>query len=279
MDIYCVEDRKSDFVNIFFKSATSHSFSPKIIAPSTLKPASYIKFEEVYSHLSINSRAFELACFRRYFELAQLVRGSQRFIIADSDLLINGNPSNIPAIFHDTSNSIVGSIGQYNGIRETDISPHFSFWTPKLLKEFTEFIIFYYEHKFENLLNLHDSRLSSGNKRASISDMTLLNLFITETSVNFINSNLIINETYVDHNFAMPECVNASFKMQYGFKRFKRINNRLGLTTNGSDIIPLVLHLQGKAKIAARSINQGYDNNARLKLLLISIMKSIRNAI
>lgn len=277
MRLYCVEDRRAPFVDAFVTSAKERGFTPQVITPNPSPPETYIKFMEVYRHLSINPEEFELACFRRYFEVANMIKGDNRFIIADSDLLFNAGPTDIPSIFIDHANTLVGSIGRANNIVESDISPHFSFWTPALIMRFVDYLIYAYESQLNRLENSFLERQRAGNKRASISDMTLLKMFMEDESVAFIDSNRIEDGTLIDHNFCMAECANATFKMDLGFKSFRRKNNDIHvITTSGESIRPIVIHLQGRAKIAAQPILQGQDYLARLRLGSIAAARQVR---
>ena len=267
MRLYCIEDRQAPFIDAFVKSSTLHGFAPKVIGPSSNALPAFSKFKQVYRHLSINPEEFELACFRRYFEVATMVTEGERFIIADSDLIINAGPGEIPALFMDHTSALVGSIGRSGDNPEDDISPHFSFWTHKLVWRFVEYLIYVYETQDGRLARTYSARKEAGNKRAAISDMTLCRMFTLDESIEFIDSNQVVDGILIDHNFCMAECANASFKMGFGFKAFHREQKNLRFTTTTGDRVrPLAIHLQGRAKIASEPLHEGNDLSARMRL-------------
>ncbi|MEY4505571.1 MAG: hypothetical protein RL297_149 [Pseudomonadota bacterium] len=277
MQLYCVEDRQAPFIDAFVQSSTNYGFSPKVIAPNSSENLAYARFRQVYRHLSINPEAFELACFRRYFEVATMVQEGERFIIADSDLLLNAGPADLPTIFMDQTNVLVGSIGRSSGTLESDISPHFSFWTPTLLRQFVDYLIHAYESQDSRLEHIYRKRQDAGNKRAAISDMTLLHLFMQDESIAFIDSNQVVEGLLIDHNFCMTECANATFKMNFGFKAFHRERQILRFTTTTDESVrPVAIHLQGRAKIASQPLLQGNDLSARMRLGSLSAARIAR---
>jgi hypothetical protein len=206
-----------------------------------------------------------------------MVGGGERFVIADSDLLLNARPEEIPALLIEQGEALVASIGRTNGIPEGDVSPHFSFWTPSLVQRFVDYIIQVYETQASRLELIYRSRCESGNKRAAISDMTLLRMFIQDQSIPFLDSNQVVDGMVIDHNFGMVECKNATFKMSCGFKAFHRNNQRIYITNiNGEHVQPIVLHLQGRAKVASNALLNGRDSSARLRLGSLSLARKAR---
>jgi hypothetical protein len=278
MRLYCIEDRQAPFIDAFVKSSTIFGFSPEVIRPKSNESSAFARFRELYRHLSINPEGFELACFRRYFEVAKMVSEGERFIISDSDLLVNARPADIPSMLMDDANALVGSVGRTDGVTEDDISPHFSFWTPALIRRFVDYLIHIYESQDGRLERIFRERQEAGNKRAAISDMTLLRMFTLDDSIQFVDSNQILDDMVVDHNFCMAECANASFKMSFGFKAFRREQERLYVTSaTGQRVQPVVIHLQGRAKIASASLQLGDDRTARVRLAAIAAGRIARN--
>lgn len=277
MRLYSIEDRNASFVATFVQSAANHGFEARIILPNSDVSPAFAKFKQVYRHFSINSERFELACFRRYFEVARLMSENERFIIADSDLLINSAATMIPRMFADQPDVLIGSIGYKSSNPEQDISPHFSFWNPALVHQFIEYLIHIYESHIDRLVNIYNTRKEAGNKRAAISDMTLLHMFVHEMSVPFINSNRVVDGMLIDHNFSMAESADSIFMKEYGFKLFRRDQGDLMfITTDGQEVRPLVIHLQGRAKIAAKSLADGHDIAARARLGSLSLARLAR---
>ena len=280
MELICIENRRAPFVLAFESSAKEFGYEPKILTPAREPPASFQKFTAVYKHLSVNTENFELACFRRYFEIHKNQPENDRFIIADSDLIITAKKNQIPIALLDSGDSLIASIGVKNNMPEQDASPHFSFWNKKLLCQFIDFLIHTYEFNLESLQSEFNHRKNCGNSRASISDMTLLHMFIKECGIKFINSNTIIEQKYIDHNISMQEAGSSKFNMLFGFKRLKRLDGKIILTkSNGEQITPLALHLQGRAKIVAKDILSGNDISIATKFAAISIAKYARKII
>lgn len=274
--LFCIEDRVAPFIEAFVSSASEQGFRPCVSTPATAACADFQKFREVYRHYSSNSEAFELACFRRYFEVARLAPSDGRFVIADSDLLVNAPPDEIPEIYLSSFNLLVGSIGYNAGAPEEDISPHFSFWTRSLLRHFIEFLISAYEHQRDEIKQIYDARLAARGS-AAISDMTLLHMFVSQNSVPFLNSNRVNGTHFIDHNFSMAECENEIFRKEAGFKAFRRKGSHLELLTHqGRRIRPVVIHLQGRAKVAASSLMHRHDVTARLKLAALAAIRQAR---
>lgn len=276
--LYSIEDRQAPFVSAFMNSAVSHGFIPRLIVPTSDESPSFTKFRQVYRHLSINPESFELACFRRYFEIARLAPQGETFIIADSDLLINADASTIPELFTDKTNTLIGSVGCSNKILERDISPHFSFWNLALVNQFIDYLINVYESQASRLQHIYTGRQEAGNKRAAISDMTLLHMFVHDMSVPFINSNQVVDGMLIDHNFSMAECDNSVFRKECGFKAFRRKQGSIRfITTDGKVVYPLAIHLQGRAKMAAQSLAYGHDIEARVRLGSLSVARQVRH--
>jgi hypothetical protein len=231
MRIYCIEDRQAPFVGAFVNSVVAHGFEPRLIGPREDESPEFSKFRRVYRHLSINPERFEMMCFRRYFEVARLVSSGERFLIADSDLLINAKAKAIPQLFTGQPEALIGSIGYNAGVPEQDISPHFSFWNPVLVNQFIQYLIDIYESQVSRLEYIYNARQVAGNKRAAISDMTLLHMFVHDTSVPFVDSNQVVGGMLIDHNFSMAESANSVFRKECGFKAFRRDQGSIKFVT------------------------------------------------
>jgi len=279
MKLFTVEDRDASFIEVYRASALSHGYKLSLIKPPTIHSLAFNKFVDNYQHFSVNSRMFELACFRRYFEVLNLTSPGDNFIIADSDLIINDAAKNIPSELTDFFGfGLVGSIGQKNKLIEDDISPHFSFWSHALLKSFVEYLIFMYEQKKETLEQIYRNRQILNGNRASVSDMTLLKLFVDQNNIDFLNSNFVFKNSYVDHNFSMCESSNCKFKGNFGFKYFRFNNDYVEfLSEDYQTVRPIILHLQGKAKLVSDDIQKGSYLRATGKLFAITTAKKVRS--
>ena len=187
--------------------------------------------------------------FSKILLILPLLKPTERFIISDSDLYFNANWSKIPKAFMDFTHGLVGSIGITNGVLEADISPHFSFWTTELLKQFVDYLIYAYEERTHVLESIYTQRRQQKGKRVAVSDMTLLHDWITTQRIPFLNSNQVADKLYLDHNITMRECLNATFHCRFGRKRiyYDAKGLRLQDTQNG-EICPLFFHLPGRYK-------------------------------
>lgn len=272
MRVLTFEDRDAPFVRVFERTARAAGAEVVLLRPAG-EPAGFAKLKRHYRHLSANSVGFELACFRRWFEIAATVGADERFIQADSDIVFQRPLQDLPAIFRDAE-GVVGSIGVTDGIPETQVSPGFSLWTGRLLAQFCDYLVAVYERGADDLAALH----AAGG--GSISDMTLIYRWLADDGVAFTDSNRVIEDGYIDHNIFMQSCGNADFRMQFGRKRlgFGADGARLQ-TTDGRDIRPLVLHLVGRYKLLAEAIEQRDATALAARSLYIAGGKAGRSAL
>jgi len=251
--LFCIEDRSGPFVDVFRASALDAGYVVEVRAPEIGDPR-FNRFKSVYRHLSVNSAAFELACFYRYFAVRATVKLAQRFIICDSDLVVQCGPEELPEEIREFTTGLVGSVGITGGVLEKDISPHFSIWSTELLQDFCDFLIHAYEMQGERLQSLYSDRRKT-NPRASISDMTLLQLWVQQRSVPFLNSNQIFGDLHVDHNISLRECVGRQFRTFLGRKSLRLAKGKVGLIDiDGRPIRAALLHLQGRYKLVAEAL-------------------------
>ncbi len=254
MSIWTCEDRTAPFVGVFRRTATHAGYDVRLIAPAADLPLGFAKLKVHYRHLSPNPERFELASFRRWFEIAANVVATDRFIVADSDLVVQTAFSNLPSELRD-ADGLVGSIGVTGHVLEDAINGGFSLWTGAALHSFCDYMVTTYEEEVDELAKLHAAKLAAGNQRASISDMTLLYRWVHDTGQRFTNSNRVIARQYVDHNFFMAECLGTRFAMELGRKAVDFTRNGLTLrTVDGEPIRPDVLHLGGRYKIMAEDL-------------------------
>lgn len=277
--LYCAEDRIAPFFEIYKRTASAQGYV--VIFPSidSTQQTSYKKFTSVYRHMSANSVNFELACFRRYFLILTLVKPGERFILSDSDLYFNMNISKIPKVFIDFTHGLVGSVGITNGALETDISPHFSFWSTELLKQFVEYLIYSYEERVNVLESIYIQRRRQKGKRVAVSDMTILYNWVTTQNIPFCNSNQVVDGLYFDHNISMRECLNAKFNTRFGNKHIYYGDNGLYFKDIlNINVKPIFLHLPGRHKITSVLINDGkrlYTDFASIYIYLGRFVRSL----
>lgn len=248
LQLWCCEDRRGAFVEVFQRSAAATGYDLRLFAPRANPPADFVALTRSYIHLSPNAPAFELAVFRRYFEVRDALAGTkERIIIADSDLLLLA-PAAALTEWRD-ADGLVGSRGVTDGVTETDISPHFSFWTADMLAAFCAFVVQCYDHDVDRLSAIHAARTAARERLVSISDMTLLALWIAAENVPFHDSNRLRGERYLDHNIGMADCADASFERQFGRKALGFEDGAVTLrTTDGRRISPVLLHFVGRNK-------------------------------
>lgn len=276
MRILSFEDRSAPFIDVFRQSAIGHGYD-LLLGPPPAADAAFNRFQSLYRHRSVNPEQFELACFRRYFAAQAITAPNERVIMADSDLIIGCDFRKLPRDVQDFSQGVVGSIGITNGLPETDISPHFSIWTGRLLRQFCDFLIETYRTNQENLDNIHNARALIS-ARVAISDMTLLYIWINEQSVPFLNSNYVSEDIHIDHNISLTHSDNEDFKSAFGRKAIRYHNGRLAfMLKTGRTIDAAVVHLQGRYKLGASALAKGDMLNFRKVSAYIAAGRFVRN--
>lgn len=261
MQMWSCEDRTAPFVGVFKRSAEAHGYDLKLIEPAAQTPVGFQRLKATYRHLSPNPEMFELASLRRWFEIAARVSPSDRFVLADSDLLIGQDFGALPTEVRDFE-GLVGSIGATHDILEDGINGGFSIWTGRLLRDFCDYMVAGYETGIDKLAALHAAKVAAGKPRASISDMTLLYAWVREAGIPFLNTNRLLRVAkgqacYIDHNFFMPEALGARFEMTLGRKAVHWSDSQLRLRTQaGEPVIAFSLHLGGRYKIMAEALER-----------------------
>lgn len=261
MKMWSCEDRCAPFVDVFRRTATGHGYDLRLIAPSRNVPAGFERLRSKYRHLSPNPERFELASFRRWFEIAAQVGPADRFVLADSDLVISLPYTSLPVELRDFD-GLVGSIGATGDVLEDGINGGFSVWTGRLLQQFCDYMVACYEFDANQLTSLHESKVAAGNSRAAISDMTLLYGWVQAAGVPFFNTNRLLRDRhsqaiYIDHNFFMPEALRVRFAMTLGRKSVNRLGSQLMLqTVDGEQVLAASLHLGGRYKIMAMDLER-----------------------
>jgi hypothetical protein len=262
--MWSYESRNAPFVDVFRRTASRAGYDVRIIAPEE-EPLAYGRFKQVYRHMSVNPEGFELASYRRWFEIAARVAPDDIFIFADSDLVVQTGFADLPAELRDPT-AVVASIGATNDVLEQQINAGFSLWTGRRLRDFCDFLIARYETGTDGLAALRDQMIAAGNPRACISDMALLYLWINEAGVPFVNSNRVIEGQYIDHVFFMPGCLGTQFRMTFGRKSLTFRDDGFWLKSlDGAPVRPVSLHLGGRYKILAGAIETGNSPGLALK--------------
>ncbi|PZN92994.1 MAG: hypothetical protein DCF31_14160 [Alphaproteobacteria bacterium] len=262
MKIHCIEDRRKPFVEVFQRTAIDAGYALTLGPPARTACPGYAALSANYVHLSPNTPAFELACFRRYFDVAGLVADGERAIISDSDIYVQSGPGALPASVMDLTadgerGGVAASIGMLDGVAEYDASPHFSFWTGQRLRQFCDYLVTSYTERHDQLRVIHDRKLASGAPYASVSDMTLIRLWSDEAGVPLINTNRVEDDRYLDHNISTPDTANSMFRSSLGRKTIQvRSDGIYYVTAEGRPLRPATLHLQGRYKVIARALEK-----------------------
>jgi hypothetical protein len=279
MRLISIETRHAPFIEAYRTSAQDQGFDLVLTKPGAVPSSAFERFKTAYRHYSDNPIDFELNCFRRYFDALEHIQGQEAVIIADTDQLILSSPQTLPEIYFD-GGAVVGSRGTSKQVAEFDISPHFSKWPVNVLRRFTEFLIYVYTEIPEQLAREYEDRRKLGG-RVAVSDMTLFNMFVMTEKIVFHDSNSLRFKTYVDHNLSMSDTGDGFFRMEFGFKAFRR--DQLGkiylVNSTGEMVRPLSLHLQGRAKLAAVAIHRRAMTEARYRLATITTARNIRSVL
>jgi len=267
--VWSVEDRGAPFVDVFKRSARRAGYEVCVITPKE-EPPGFTLLRRHYRHLSPNPARFELASFRRWFEIAAVVPPDERVLVADSDIVVQGGFLELPEELRDTA-SMVGSIGATDDVLEKGVSGGFSLWSGLQLRQFCDYVVSRYESGADRLAELYEWTRKAGRSSPGVSDMTLLHDWVRDAGVPFVNSNRIIDGTYIDHNFSMPGCLGARFRTVIGLKALRFTHDGFWLLTReGNPVRPICLHLVGRCKILARDIEGG--NQARLAMKSLYIL-------
>lgn len=266
MKMLSFENRSAPFIDVFKRTATSHGYDLLLTPPPVDDPA-FEQFRSLYRHLSINPESFELACFQRYFAAQALTAPDERVVMADTDLLIAAAFRDLPGELRNFDRGLVGSVGVRNGEAEADISPHFSIWTGRLLRQFCEFLVETYRSQHDQLAMIYSAR-AAHTDRVAISDMTLLNLWVSDAGIPFLNSNALFDGVHIDHNISVTECSSHRFRKSLGRKAIRLSGNRISFATESNEMVnAAVIHLQGRYKLGANAL-------ARKKMINFDIIST-----
>jgi hypothetical protein len=278
--LYCAENRRAPFVEVFKHSAQRNGFPVHVVDPGATPTPSYERFARAYRHHSVNSAEFELACFKRYFAAQRDLSAAGHFIMADSDIVVQSRWEDMPAALHATPEHFVGSVGWTADGPEDDTSPHFSRWTKPLLGDFIDFLIKQYEQRPDELSEIYRQR-SLHNARASISDMTLLALWVKRRGIPFTNSNVITHgQALLDHNISTAWTANGRLRVALGRKQLHLIDDRWSFISDSGQVIQAAtLHLQGRYKIAAGAIAERQPVRLYAKSAYIQLGRTVRAVI
>ncbi len=251
-----VENRENETIRNCAKSCEEAGLTLQIIK-ETNAGDSYLQFSRQYHHLSTNSPAFELICFRRYFLLGNWLEKNnvERFVLIDSDtLLFPGIDIHLNKIC--SGKNFAGSRVQGESEVAKMLSPHISYWTRTALQDFLGYLRnAYTDDKILKELKNIEQHFKSQNIPGGVTDMSLLYLWSTNIGET-TSTNAVYNGAAIDHNITVSdnECKNQ-YQTQFGFKKLTFEGGKVyATTTDGIYINMLALHFQGKAKLGMQAV-------------------------
>lgn len=283
MRMLSFDDRTADFIEVFKRSAARTGYALELHGPGQQEPASYTRFKQVYRHLSPNNPSFELASFRRWFELSQHVRRDERVVHADSDLVLFTPWLDMPEEIR-SADGIVGSVGVNSGIPERQINVGYSSWTGALLTSFCDYVIASYESRADDLAAIYAEQ-ANYQPYAAISDMALVHLWVAETGVDLVETNRLMTSSkgraiYIDHNITTAEAQGVRFRQFMGRKAMTfREQNAFFMTVQGEPIAAASIHLAGRNKMLARPIERGDRRSIELGSAYLNCGRLARKAL
>jgi ADP-heptose:LPS heptosyltransferase len=204
----------------------------------------YQYFQTIYRHLSTNQFKFEVTCFGRWLIINRFLKENNftSFWHIDPDVLVYEDLAEKSVLFLDFDLSI------------SQNSPHCSFWSHKnILSDFCNFLLSQYTDvgSFEKLKIFYgDYRLK--NLVGGVSDMTMLESFITHKKLRIFDTSKEYKNSVYDHALNMKQNNYLDEKCET-FLGLKKIYWRSGLpfikTFHKKDYIRLnTIHCQGKTK-------------------------------
>lgn len=240
-------------------------------------------FERHYRHTSTNSILFEKACFKRYFRAREYVNrmGIDEFVMIDTDLMLFPSALNagneIFSIMRAKRNLAVVSVC----VGHADYwhaSPHCSFWTRHGLNCFVAYLRRIVEE--EKLLSAIEADGRRHPNYTGFSDMIALGAWMKEDERVF-DILTLEEEGLWDHNVTLGWQGERKFLNVFGSKLLGSIEGQpcvfeigAGWTTNRVRVHSL--HMQGRAKVAMQSVQQGKFTIASILLMLLAGLKFSR---
>lgn len=202
----------------------------------------YNNFKNYFKNLSPNSYDYELFCFKRWFLILEFCKKNniEEFYCVDSDVLIYKNLYELKDILKNIDFSVIRITGKFAG-------PQCSYFKISALEKYCNFILNYYQSRFNELESLYNQFKNEKNI-SGISDMVLLALFCEENIGKYIDFDFEDKE----RNFCFDENISCSagFKMKNGIKEvtFKDGIPYCKRLDDNSEIPFYMLHFQGCAK-------------------------------
>ena len=95
-NIHVFETRPVNYLKPYLEKAKSLGFNVTLTDNPLLENNKLFKeFLSVYTHYSINSPEFEIACFARYFAIASILTDDKPFLMTDTDVYITKTFKNL----------------------------------------------------------------------------------------------------------------------------------------------------------------------------------------
>lgn len=242
----------------------------------------WLSFERRYRHTSMNPVWFEKACFKRYFRAKEYVSrtGVEEFIMIDTDLMLF--PSALSA-----GNSMFTRMraeGRLAGVSVCvspedywHASPHCSFWTSRGVNDFVDYLKHLVEDEAAFSAMEESARVHSS--YPGFSDMVALGGWVKENDRVFNILNFISDGLW-DHNVTLACQNERKFLNVFGSKLLtsragqpcvfefgERSANRVNVHS---------LHMQGRAKVAMRSVERRQLVVANALLMALGFVKFSR---
>lgn len=258
-DIYLFETRDTNFLKPYVGKATSLGFNVKHIGNNELAASKLYKdFIKVYKHYSVNPPEFEIACFARYFAIAELLKNNETFLMTDTDVYITKAFKDMQG--YDPKGSFVGSEGFTALGSEHQIAPHCTVWNRELLMNFIRFVLDTYKNnQNDEFLDKIYREQTAKYQYTAISDMNLIYYWIQANKIPYINSNSTKFPFCIDHNISGSRCEDAEF-MVYEKRKYLKIEKGDRVTcflTSGEPQNMALLHFQGVYKNVLRDFYEG----------------------
>lgn len=256
-----------------------------VVLGGTDAGADYDTLRARYVHLSSNTAAFELVCFRRYFLLAKHLAANpdcREFVLIDSDvLLMRGVGAHVRQLVGQAAFS-GSAIRAGEGWEPCQISPHLSYWRAQALTDFVAFVLATYASA-QGLAQLQvvAARFAARGLRGGVSDMTLLYLW-AYASGNTAPINRVQCSRVIDHNINTgTNLLPGEFRERGAAKRLSRAQGRtfFTATADGSAVEAMALHFQGRAKLAMALVLEGRLRRAALLSAALGLVRSLKNTL
>jgi len=273
-NIHVFETRQVNYLKPYLDKAKSLGFNVTVTDNAHLENDKlFNEFLRVYKHYSVNSPAFEIACFARYFAIASVLKDDEPFLLTDTDVYITKAFRDLQG--YNLEGTFVGSEGFDERGTEAQIAPHCTMWNRSLLVDFIEFTLDTYRRNYESdfLRSYYEARIAKY-IHTGVSDMNCIYFWIKQNNVPYINSNSTKFQFGIDHNISTLICEDDEFKSFAGRKYLKVRGDRVTcFLKSGKQQDMSLLHFQGSYK----SILQRFYLGRYAKFIHFSLRNNYRH--